>query len=662
MSKTDVISKCIKIAIVVWLAASVQGAAQQADQANAYGGVTDIFDHPVGARAMALGGAYVSLADDPFALYWNPAALEQVPHMGLGFYYTNLAAGTSYNYVAYTHPTLFVGTFSVGMLNIATNDIKVRDVDDPSEIGVTNYGRTLLLFGYGFKPLSFLSVGANFKVERANLVGFPEALTDRISNYTESSYGADFGLLFKPGLKTLFLNDISIGLSVQNLLQRSIRAIESRETTPSNLRLGLSKKFSLGGESNSIAVAVELDKNEMTPMQLHMGAEYRYQEYAALRLGFDRDKLTYGMGARVAGVQIDYSYWTGNDALLGTSHRLSVVLHVGKNRQQRLEDYQLQEQQRIEKIEAERRESDRRDRISADLSNGERLFAKGDWDQAYVILNRLLVLYDISGSDPDLEVARELFARINKERQEKRNREEEEFRRLQDEEAQTRRNTKAATDHYNDALAFYTADEYHDAIREIDKALDYMPNSEQFQKLRKDAELALARKIDELLERAKTMQAAGRSNEAIVTLNEALRLARDNNQYKTFIIGMRDNISAGLSRDSMLRQAIDYENSKNWIKAAELYKQLANAEPGNAALRKKYEDTNARATARDMGMPDDVKALYNRGLQAAIAGRYVDALRYLEEARKLQPQNINIYIAIDRTTEQLKRTSASTGK
>lgn len=655
-------SKTTKIAILIWFAAVLRLCAQSADQSNAYGGVTDIFDHPVGARAMALGGAYVSVADDPFALYWNPAALEQVPNMGLGFYYTNLAAGTSYNYLAYTHPTLFVGTFSVGMLNIATNDIDVTGEDDPSVIGTTNYGRTLLLFGYGFKPLSFLSVGANFKVERANLVGFPDDLTDRISNYTESSYGADFGLLFKPGLKTLFLNDLAIGLTVQNLLQRSIRAIESRENTPSNLRLGLSKKFSMGSETSSFLVAAEVDKNEMTPMLYHMGVEYRYRETAALRLGFDHNKFTYGMGARMVGVQIDYSYWNGNDALLGTSHRLSVVLHIGKNKQQRLEDYQLQEQQRIEKIEAERRETERRNRISADLSNGERLFAKGDWDQAYVILNRLLVLYDISGSDPDLEVARELFARINKERQEKRTREEDEFRRLQDEEAQTRRNTKAATDHYNDALAFYTADEYHDAIREIDKALEIMPTSEQFKKLRKDAEIALARKIDELLEKAKNLQATGRSNEAIVTLNEALRLARDNNQYKMFIIGMRDNISAGLSRDSMLRQAIDYENSKNWIKAAELYKQLANAEPGNAALRKKYEDTNARATAKDMGMPDDVKALYNRGLQAAIAGHYVDALRFLEEARKLQPQNINIYIAIDRTTEQLKRTSASTGK
>ena len=635
--------------------------AQYSYQPNAWGGVTDIFDYPVGARAMALGGAYVSVADDPFALYWNPAALQHVPNMGLGLYYTNLAAGSAYNYLAYAHPTLFVGTFSVGLLNISTGDIKLRD-QDPAVVGTTNYGRTLFLFGYGFNVHQWLSVGATFKVERANLIGYNEEAITAPTNFMESAYGGDLGLLFTPNLQGPYFDQLAIGLTVQNLLQRTIRAIETRESTPRNFRFGLSKKIELAGSNNQILAAFELDKNELTPMQIHTGIEYRFMEMASVRLGLCKDKLTYGIGAKMIGLQLDYSYWNGNDALLGTSHRISVVLNVGKNRQQRMDDYQQRELQRIEKIETARLENERKNAISSGLADGEKLLAKNDLDQAYVTINRILVKYDRTGSDPDLEVARELYARISKELEEKRTKEEETFRRLQEEEAQIRRNAKAADDHYKRYLANFTAEEYHDAILEIDKALEYTPNSEQFKKLKADAEKALATKIASLLERAKTLQAAGRPNEAITMLNEARRLSRDNEKYKSYIVGQIDQISAGLSRDSMLRQAMEYENDKNWVKAAELYKELSNSEPGNVALRKKYDDAFARANARDLDMPDNVKAYYNRGVQAAIAGNYQDALRFLEEARKLQPLNRNILRAIDSANDKLKRSNASTGR
>ncbi|NLP09858.1 PorV/PorQ family protein [bacterium] len=653
-------SRIIKTAFLIWMTLLSTLAAQYSYQTNAWGGATDIFDYPVGARAMALGGAYVSVADDPFALYWNPGALQRVPNMGLGVYYTNLAAGTSYNYLAYTHPTLFAGTFSVGLLNISTGDIKLRDFD-PAVVGTTNYGRTLFLFGYGFNAHPWLSLGATFKVERANLVGYNDDPTAGPPNFAEASYGADGGLVFTPQLPGPYLNNFTVGVTVQNLLQRTIRAIETRETTPRNLRAGLSKKIDVS-TLNHLLVAAEIDKNEKTSATLHMGLEYRYHEMVSLRMGLYNDHLTYGVGAKLAGMQFDYSYWNGNDALLGTSHRLSLVLNIGKNRQQRMEEHQQQELQRLEKIETQRLENERRNAISSGMAEGEKLLAKNDLEQAYVAINRILIKYDRTGSDPDLEVTRELFARISKALEEKRTKEEEALRRLQEEEAQIRRNAKAADDHYKRYLAYFTAEEYHDALIEINKALEYAPNSDQFNKLRSDAEKALATKIASLLERAKTLQSAGRPNEAITMLNEARRLSRDNERYKSYIIGQIDQISAGLSRDSMLRQAMEYENNKNWAKAADLYRELSNSEPGNVALRKKYEDAFARANAKDLDMPEDVKAIYNRGVQAAIAGNYQEALRHLEEARKLQPLNRNILRAIDSANDKLKKISGSAGR
>jgi len=80
------------------------------------------------------------------------------------------------------------------------------------------------------------------------------------------------------------------------------------------------------------------------------------------------------------------------------------------------------------------------------------------------------------------------------------------------------------------------------------------------------------------------------------------------------------------------------------------------------ALRKKYDDAFARANAKDLDMPENVKAIYNRGVQAAIAGNYQEALRHLEEARKLQPLNRNILRAIDSANDKLKKISGSAGR
>ena len=42
-------------------------------------GTTLPVSHGAGARAMGLGRAYVAIANDPTAIFWNPAGLEVVP-------------------------------------------------------------------------------------------------------------------------------------------------------------------------------------------------------------------------------------------------------------------------------------------------------------------------------------------------------------------------------------------------------------------------------------------------------------------------------------------------------------------------------------------------------------------------------------------------------
>jgi len=624
------------------------------------GGVNDIFDFPVGANAMSMGGAYVSVAKDPFALYWNPATLENVPQMSLGLYYSNLAAGTQYNYLAYVHPTLFTGTFAAGILRLSTGDVPNRDLD-PTLLGMTNYGRTLFLFGYGLKALDWMSFGTTLKVERLVLPNYPDASGDVAGSLNESAFGADVGFLFTPRIPIRYLNDISVGFNLQNALKRSVSAIEERDSTPRNLRLGLSKEVAFGERANHVTVSFEIDSNERNRETYHLGFEYSFQQNAMLRLGYYDGHPTYGAGAKLAGLQLDYSYWNGWDSLLGSSHRISLVFNVGKDREQKIAEYRERELRRIEEEVMHQRQLDRNEAILSGLSKARMHFANGDYIHASVAINKALV-YDETGNDPDLAEARGLAEQINKSIDDQRRREEAEALKRSEEEARLKRRQQLVDEHYQKALAAFGAEDFPGALAECDRGLEIDPGSGLLKDLRSKAETDLKLKLDKLMQTAYRMSQEGRIVDAIGNYSKARQLAIGNSQYETYISSQLSQLESRLNFEELYRRGLNYERNLNWSAAADLYKDAMRLQPSNQALKKKFEEANVRANAKEMAMPDNVKELYAEGLKAYRAARYDEAVRFFEEARKLQPLNKTILRALDTANEQKQRLSPANTK
>ena len=73
-------------------------------------GTQSIFNFGFSARAMGLGRAYVALADDPSAVFWNPAGLEYVPRISFSLFHTSLYEGATYDFIGFVYPTLQFGT------------------------------------------------------------------------------------------------------------------------------------------------------------------------------------------------------------------------------------------------------------------------------------------------------------------------------------------------------------------------------------------------------------------------------------------------------------------------------------------------------------------------------------------------------------------------
>ncbi len=80
----------------------------------------------VGGKASGLGGAFTAVADDPTALYWNPAGLTNLRDREVYFAHTSWIADINYEYLAYVQPASFLpdGTigFHVGSLRTDMNE------------------------------------------------------------------------------------------------------------------------------------------------------------------------------------------------------------------------------------------------------------------------------------------------------------------------------------------------------------------------------------------------------------------------------------------------------------------------------------------------------------------------------------------------------------
>ena len=163
----------------------------------------------VGARALGMGGAFVSLADDATAPYWNPAGLglqtqsRQVSYMGA--LVGDDEFGRQHTFLSLLYPELPVpllginGTWALSWINMGIEDIPQTGADQFGEllrIGSFNDSQSafFLSFGRGFftppgQLLPILYLGSSIRYIRHSLDGLQGA------KGSGSGWGIDLGLI-----------------------------------------------------------------------------------------------------------------------------------------------------------------------------------------------------------------------------------------------------------------------------------------------------------------------------------------------------------------------------------------------------------------------------------------------------------------------------------
>ena len=278
------------------------------------GGLPGAFlEYGVSARVIGMGRAFSGLADDANAGYFNPGGLDQIDPKELTFQHGILFEGTTFDYLAYAHPTSTYGTFGATIMMVRTPDIEDITASNGynGEFGENEFA---LLLTMSKQIARFLSVGINYKL-----------IYHKISHWGAMGHGADIGFFLFPD------NAFSIGVNFQNAVKPSILMESERDIYPLNLRAGMSLKLL----DRRLVLASDLGWSEYQSPRFYEGIEYRPWWPLILRAGVDVNHLNVGLGVRkdaeLWSIGVDYAFSNHyqSNGLLQPTHTVSLVMNFG---------------------------------------------------------------------------------------------------------------------------------------------------------------------------------------------------------------------------------------------------------------------------------------------------------------------------------------------
>jgi hypothetical protein len=295
----------------------------------------------IGGAATAMGGAFVSVARDASALYWNPGAISRIGSSHLTFTHTSWFVGTDYNWGAVVLNLDGVNAFGVNMAVLDYGEENVTTVQAPQGDGQQ----------WGAQDLyAALTYGRNL-TDRFSIGGSVKYIRQKIYNESATAFAVDIGLLYI----TRF-NGMRLGVSISNFGSEmkmdgkdlsqpydldpdnfgNNSTISSKLSTqswplPLFYRVGVSMDVISVGQS-ALLVSTDAVVPSDNSTILNVGGEFNWNQIIFIRAGYKsllredtEEGLTAGVGFKyfvpgIGSVLLDYAY---NDyGLLSEIHTL----------------------------------------------------------------------------------------------------------------------------------------------------------------------------------------------------------------------------------------------------------------------------------------------------------------------------------------------------
>jgi len=316
----------------VWLLAlGVPGMALFAQDVSKVGTTAAKFlTIPVGSRSIAMGGAFVSLANDMSALYWNPSGLARIDRPEVLVSHSRWLADIRHDFAGIGLPFGDFGTIGFSVTAMTMPDMEVTTEAFPEGTGEM-FSATSYAFGFSYARnlTDWFSIGATVKYVR-----------ETIYHSSSGAFAVDIGTLF-----TTPFQGVRLGVSITNfgeklqiagedlLVQKDIDESQYGNNSSVNAYLSTDKfdlplalRLSLSGEAfktdnQRLTIAVDASHPNDNTESVNAGFEYSVlNDLLMLRGGvrslFQRDteeSYTFGGGTRynisaLIQIRLDYAY------------------------------------------------------------------------------------------------------------------------------------------------------------------------------------------------------------------------------------------------------------------------------------------------------------------------------------------------------------------
>jgi len=281
----------------------------------------DFMSIGVGARALAMGGAFCAVADDASAIYWNPAGMTSIKGAEVSSIKLIDQAGidSNYTYVSLAYNSgENTGTFGLSFLTQAFNNIVLTDSQGKQVGGTTSLNDNIAYAAYAKRINAWLSAGVTAKV----LFGsYPTGS----GSLGYNGFGEDAAAMIDLGAVSAALKGLKAALSAENLYTfmnwgSAGEFLGGRETVEPNLKSGISyTPFSEMLKEMKSALTIAADYDTAYSGGYHLGGEYIWSGIIALRAGVQGYVNSPAQPAQDAGwslgagimwsfIQVDYAY------------------------------------------------------------------------------------------------------------------------------------------------------------------------------------------------------------------------------------------------------------------------------------------------------------------------------------------------------------------
>ncbi len=269
----------------------------------------------VGARAVAMGGAFTGLADDESAIYYNPAGLAGVEEnrfiLGYHNYFVDIQSGLA----GAIFPLGYRSALGVYANYLNYGEFDATDVQG-NETGETFGGGDLLL-GVAY------SRTLNYNWKAGVTVKF---IYEKLEEYSATGGAVDLGIKYTDNRERL-----GLGLAVLNLGSQFSALGDEKYGLPLSVRAGVSYRpiglpLVLASDlivprDNDVDLAIGVEYHELSPVYLRMGwssfgSNYKIQGSDSKWSGF-----AVGAGFDVKSLHIGYAIQGAAD--LGETHRIT---------------------------------------------------------------------------------------------------------------------------------------------------------------------------------------------------------------------------------------------------------------------------------------------------------------------------------------------------